>query len=67
MHHRRFYFKFALIAFITMLLLIPQVFMLDLVSERVGWRDQAYSSIGQSWPGEQTLAGPVWFQHIVRH
>lgn len=59
MHHRRFYFKFALIAFITMLLLIPQVFMLDLVSERVGWRDQAYSSIGQSWPGEQTLAGPV--------
>ncbi len=59
MHNRRFYLKFAAIAFIMVFLLIPQAFILGLVGERAGWREQAYQSIGQSWPGEQTLAGPV--------
>ena len=59
MQQRRFYLKLVSIAFIMLLLFIPQVFLLDLVTERVGWREQAYQSIGQSWPGEQTIAGPV--------
>ncbi len=59
MQNRRFYLKFFIIAFIMILLLIPQAFMIDLVGERAGWREQAYQSIGQSWPGEQTLAGPI--------
>ena len=59
MHSRRFYLKFAAIAILMVFLLIPQSVILDLVSERASWREQAYQSIGQSWPGEQTLAGPV--------
>lgn len=59
MQNRRFYLKFFIIAFIMILLLIPQAFIAGLVGERAGWREQAYQSIGQSWPGEQTLAGPI--------
>lgn len=59
MYHQRFYFKLGIIAVITLLLLIPQAFMLGLIDERTGWRERAYQSIQQSWPGEQTLAGPV--------
>lgn len=59
MQNRRFYLKFFIIAFIMILLMIPQAFMVDLIGERAGWREQAYQSIGQSWPGEQTLAGPI--------
>ncbi len=59
MQNRRFYLKFFAIAFLMVFLLIPQSFILDLVGERAGWREQAYQSIGQSWPGEQTLAGPI--------
>lgn len=59
MPNQRFYLKLAVIAFLILLLLIPQAFMLGLVGERASWREQAYQSIGQSWPGAQTLAGPV--------
>ncbi|MDD5393510.1 MAG: cell envelope integrity protein CreD [Thiothrix sp.] len=59
MHSRAFYFKLATIIGLMVFLLIPQSFILGLVGERAGWREQAYQSIGQSWPGEQTLAGPV--------
>lgn len=59
MPNQRFYLKLALIAFLILLLLIPQAFMLGLVGERTSWRQQAYSSIEQSWPGMQTLAGPL--------
>jgi inner membrane protein len=59
MQSRSFYLKFAAIAFLMVFLLIPQSVILDLVSERASWREQAYQSIGQSWPGEQTLAGPL--------
>ncbi|HRJ54250.1 MAG TPA: cell envelope integrity protein CreD [Candidatus Thiothrix moscowensis] len=59
MHNQRFYLKLALIAFLILFLLIPQAFMLGLVGERESWRYQAYQSIEQSWPGMQTLAGPL--------
>ncbi|WGZ94534.1 MAG: cell envelope integrity protein CreD [Candidatus Thiothrix putei] len=59
MSNQRYYLKLALIAFLIILLLIPQAFMLGLVGERESWRSQAYQSIEQSWPGTQTLAGPV--------
>jgi len=56
---QRFYVKLAIIFALILALLIPQSFIMDLVSERTAWRQQAYSSIEQSWPGTQTLAGPV--------
>ncbi len=59
MHNQRFYLKLAIIAFLILFLLIPQAFMMGLVGERASWRQQAYQSIEQSWPGVQTLAGPV--------
>lgn len=59
MQNPRYYLKFFIIGGIIMLLLIPQAFMLGLVGEREGWRHQAYLSIEQSWPGMQTLAGPL--------
>lgn len=59
MQNRRFYLNLLIIAFIMILLMIPQAFITGLISERAGWREQAYLSIGQSWPGEQTLAGPI--------
>jgi inner membrane protein len=54
-----FYFKLATIFALIIALMIPRSFLSDIINERLGWREQAYTSIGQSWPGEQTLAGPV--------
>ncbi len=56
---QRFYVKLSLIFVLILALLIPQSFIMDLVSERTAWRQQAYQSIEQSSPGMQTLAGPV--------
>ncbi len=56
---QRFYVKLGIIFALILALLIPQSFIMDLVSERTAWRQQAYDSIEQSWPGAQTLAGPV--------
>ncbi|TAK61927.1 cell envelope integrity protein CreD [Methylobacter sp.] len=56
---QRFYIKLGIIFFLILCLMLPQSFMMDLVGERVGWRQQAYQSIEQSWPGSQTIAGPV--------
>ena len=54
-----FYFKLATIFALIVALMVPRSFLSDIITERLGWRQQAYTSIGQSWPGEQTLAGPV--------
>jgi len=51
--------KLGIIFFLILGLMLPQSFMLDLVNKRQAWRQQAYQSIGQSWPGKQTIAGPV--------
>jgi inner membrane protein len=54
-----FYFKLGTIFILILALLIPKSVLTDLINERISWRQQAYDSIRQSWPGEQTLAGPV--------
>jgi inner membrane protein len=56
---QRFYVKLSIIFVLILMLLIPQSFIMDLVRERTAWRQEAYESIHQSWPGMQTLAGPV--------
>jgi inner membrane protein len=56
---QRFYVKLGIIFALILALLIPQSFIMDLVSERTAWRQQAYQSIEQSWPSMQTLAGSV--------
>ena len=56
---QNFYFKLGIIFSLILCLMLPQSFMLDLVGERQGWRLQAYQSIEQSWPGMQTVAGPL--------
>ncbi|WP_020394781.1 cell envelope integrity protein CreD [Thiolinea disciformis] len=59
MQRYRFALKLALIFGIIILLLLPQALLMGLISERAGWRNEAYGSIAQSWPGPQTLAGPL--------
>jgi inner membrane protein len=54
-----FYGKLLVIFLLIIGLLVPRSFLTDLIYERTSWRQQAYDSIRQSWPGEQTLAGPV--------
>jgi inner membrane protein len=54
-----FYTKLGVIFGLILLLLIPRAYIGGVVYERQGWRQKAYDSIGQSWPGVQTLAGPV--------
>ena len=56
---QNFYLKLGIIIALIICLMLPQAFMLGLVGERAGWRQQAYQSIQQSWPGVQTIAGPV--------
>jgi len=56
---QNFYFKLGIIFFLILALMLPQSFMLGLVGERQAWRQQAYQSVSQSWPGIQTIAGPV--------
>lgn len=53
------YYKFGFILVLIITLMIPRAFISGLVGERQGWRQQAYNSIGQSWPGRQTVAGPI--------
>ncbi len=59
MQTQRYSLKFVIIFFLILFLLVPQGFLMGLIGERVGWRNEAYHSIQQSWPGAQTLAGPV--------
>jgi inner membrane protein len=59
MQTQRYSLKFVVIFFLILFLLIPQGFLMGLIGERAGWRHEAYQSIQQSWPGAQTLAGPL--------
>ncbi|MFZ1342990.1 cell envelope integrity protein CreD [Thiothrix eikelboomii] len=59
MQNYRLALKLFIIFILIILLFIPQASLMGLVSERASWRSEAYSSIEQSWPGSQTLAGPV--------
>lgn len=55
----RFYYKIAFILGLVAFLMIPHMFLEGLVGERQDWQQQALMSIRQSWPGPQTLAGPI--------
>lgn len=52
-------FKSALVGALILLLLIPTVFIQNLVSERQDRQRQAVAEIGSRWAGSQTVTGPV--------
>lgn len=54
-----FLYKIGFNGLLIMLLMIPQMMLESLISERDGWRSAAYSGIERSWPGAQTLGGPI--------
>lgn len=56
---QNYYYKLGFILALMIALMIPRAFISGLVGERQGWRQRAYNSIGQSWPGAQTVAGPL--------
>ena len=51
--------KFAAVALLTLLLLIPLGMIQSLVQEREGRRDDAIKEVSSKWGGEQVLIGPV--------
>jgi inner membrane protein len=51
--------RMLIVAALTLLLLIPAVFVHILVSERSERRDSATAEVSQSWGGAQTLTGPI--------
>lgn len=55
----RFSCKILTLGALVLLMLIPNLMLNGLIGGRENWRHQAYSSIAQGWPGEQTLVGPV--------
>lgn len=52
-------FRMLIVAALTLLLLIPAVFVQSLISERSFRRDSATQEVSQSWGGAQTLIGPI--------
>jgi inner membrane protein len=60
-------FKFFLIAFLILLLLIPLLIVAGLVSEREGRSQSVVSEVSNSWGGIQQLSGPfVVVPYLVR-
>ena len=55
----RMFFKTAIIGALILLMLIPTVFIQNLVSERQQRRLQAVSEISSRWAAPQTVTGPV--------
>ncbi|TAN18402.1 MAG: cell envelope integrity protein CreD [Chitinophagaceae bacterium] len=51
--------KAMFIGILTLLLLIPAVFILSLVNDRESRHDMAYKEISSKWAGTQTLTGPI--------
>ena len=51
--------RMVIVAALTLLLLIPTLFIDFLVSERQHTRDSAITEVSQSWGGSQTLTGPI--------
>lgn len=55
----KLWIKMVLIAIITLLLLIPQALITNLIDERQQTRQDAQEEIATSWGGEQRVAGPA--------
>lgn len=51
--------RLFIIAFLTLILLIPSVFIMELISEREQRRDTVTEEISRKWGAEQTLVGPL--------
>lgn len=56
---QNYYYKLGFILALMIALMIPRAFISGVVGEHQKWRQRAYNSIGQSWPGAQTVAGPL--------
>ncbi|HLK30369.1 MAG TPA: cell envelope integrity protein CreD [Puia sp.] len=52
-------FKSFLIGFLILLLLIPTVFIQNLISERQVRQKEAISEVNSKWAGQQTINGPA--------
>jgi inner membrane protein len=51
--------RMVIVAFLTLLLLIPALIVESLVSERQRRRDSAVSEVSQKWGTAQTVTGPI--------
>ncbi|MDR8393916.1 cell envelope integrity protein CreD [Aliifodinibius sp. S!AR15-10] len=51
--------RLFIIAFLTLVLLIPSFLIQDLISERENRRDSVVDEISEKWGDEQTITGPV--------
>ncbi|MBS1667997.1 MAG: cell envelope integrity protein CreD [Bacteroidetes bacterium] len=58
-NRNRIIFKSFLIGILILLLLIPTVFIQNLVSERQERQSQAVSEVSAKWASQQTLGGPT--------
>ena len=52
-------FKFIVIAFLTLAILVPLSMIRDTIAERQAYRQQAVAKVAESYAGPQTLIGPV--------
>ena len=52
-------FKSFLIGFLILLLLIPTIFIENLISERQGRQKEAVSEVSSKWAAQQTINGPA--------
>lgn len=51
--------RLSIIAFLSLILLIPSLLIQDVISEREQRRDSVAGEISQKWGNEQTIAGPI--------
>lgn len=51
--------KLAMVGFLSLLLLIPSSWVINLISERQGRQQEVMNEIAQSWSGNQNVVGPV--------
>ncbi|HMB57106.1 MAG TPA: cell envelope integrity protein CreD [Arenimonas sp.] len=59
MSRMHFVFKGALVAFLSLLLLVPLMVINGTIGERQAYRSEAVETVTQSFAGPQTLVGPV--------
>src|SRR5690554_2519584 len=60
--------RLFIIAFLSLILLIPSLLIQQLISERENRRDSVAREISQKWGNEQTVIGPIIsipFQHYL--
>lgn len=51
--------RLIIIGFLTLILMIPSIMVMELIKERQGRRDGAVAEVNQKWGGSQTIVGPV--------